>query len=121
MPSPTLRTVLQTTSLLASTILVALSAATVYLTTSYTASIGFRVPQGVRTWYGLINSPERRAYWAAVDAGSNDFDQVVLEYVNSNDIWILVSGCVGLAAGIMGWLAVYWTAKKEKVCTRHLP
>ena len=115
---PTLPTILQTTSLLISTSLLALSAVTIYLTTNYTISLDSRVPGGAHTWFGLIGSSERGAYWAAVDSGSKDFDRVELKYVTSNDVWILVSGCIGLAAGLMGWLAVWWMSRKEKVRTR---
>jgi hypothetical protein len=113
---PTLPTILQTTSLATSTTLLALSAVTVYLTTDYTSSLDYRVPAGSYRWVGRLGSPERGAYWDAVDSGSKDFDIVTLEYVNSNDIWILTSGCVGLVAGLMGWLAVWWMSWKEKVC-----
>ncbi|CAG5141328.1 uncharacterized protein ALTATR162_LOCUS912 [Alternaria atra] len=114
MQFPTLPTVLQTTSLLTSTSLLALSAVTIYLTTDYTTSLNSRVPAGPHTWFGLINSPERSVYWAAVDSGSKDFDRIELEYATSNDIWVLANGCVGLVAGLMAWLAVWWTSKKEK-------
>ena len=116
MQFPTLPIVLQTTSLLTSTSLLALSAVTIYLTTDYTTSLNSRVPAGPHTWFGLINSPERSVYWAAVDSGSKDFDRIELEYATSNDIWVLANGCVGLVAGLMAWLAVWWTSKKEKVC-----
>ncbi|KAH8636780.1 hypothetical protein IG631_08615 [Alternaria alternata] len=67
---PTLPTILQTTSLATSTTLLALSAVTVYLTTDYTSSLDYRVPAGSYRWVGRLGSPERGAYWDAVDSGS---------------------------------------------------
>jgi hypothetical protein len=118
MPALTLATVLQGTSLVASTTLLALSIATVCLVTHYTTRIDERIPAGTYTWYGPLGSSVRAAYWAAVDAGRKDFDKVQLEYVTSNDIWVLVSGCVGLVAGFVGWLTVCFMMRKEKVCLR---
>ncbi|KAI4950013.1 hypothetical protein J4E91_004669 [Alternaria rosae] len=114
MKSTALSLALQATSLLASTTLLALSIATVVLVTHYSEGVDERVPEGSYTWYGPLGSGERRAYWEEYDAGNRDFNKVYMEYVTSNDIWVLVSGCVGLVAGFVGWLTVAFMMMKEK-------
>ena len=116
MSSSILSKALQATSLLASTTLVALSIATVALVTHYSESMDASYPEGSYTYYGPVGSPARRAYWEEYDAGNRDFNKVYMQYVTSNDIWILVSGCVGLVAGVVGWLTVAFMMMKEKVC-----
>jgi len=122
MKSTALSLFLQATSLLASTTLLALSIATVVLVTHYSKGVDERVPEGSYTWYGRLGSGERGAYWEEYDAGNRDFNKVYMQYVTSNDIWILVSGCVGLVAGVVGWLTVAFIMMKEKVClTNPIP
>ncbi|KAI4622506.1 uncharacterized protein J4E87_006448 [Alternaria ethzedia] len=114
MSSSILSKALQATSLLASTTLLALSIATVALVTHYSESMDASYPEGSYTYYGPVGSPARRAYWEEYDAGNRDFNKVYMQYVTSNDIWVLVSGCVGLVAGVVGWLTVAFMMMKEK-------
>ncbi|KAI4643029.1 hypothetical protein J4E93_007098 [Alternaria ventricosa] len=123
MSSSILSKALQATSLLASTTLVALSIATVALVTHYSESMDASYPEGSYTYYGPDGSPARREYWEEYDAGNRDFNKVYMQYVTSNDVWVLNPKTAGsrfpwvLACSIFFGLAAFAMSLTSTIIT----